>query len=124
MKISNDSLITASVDLASSANLTGVYIGQAALAAVQLVYTGTPAGNFKLQGSCDKGQPNASTEAQQLVGVSNWSDVTSATTISAAGSMIINVVDPGYHWVRVVWTATGAGTTPLLTVARLATKGV
>jgi hypothetical protein len=123
MKISNDSLITASVDLSSSSNLMAYYIGHVGLAAVQLVYTGTPAGNFKIQGSCDRGQPNASSESQQAVGVTNWSDVSSATTISAAGSLIINLPDPGYQWIRVAWTATGAGTTPFLTVARATTKG-
>lgn len=123
MKISNDSMIASPVDLAASANLSGLYIGHVGIAAVQLVYTGTPAGNFKIQGSCDAGQPSAQAESQRLIGVSNWSDVSSATTVSAAGSLIINLPDPGYQWLRVVWTATGAGTSPLLTVARLNTKG-
>ncbi|MEZ0208595.1 MAG: hypothetical protein ACAH17_00255 [Candidatus Paceibacterota bacterium] len=129
MRIKNEDILDidgtrATVSLAASANLKPLWIGQSALAAIQLIYTGTPAGNFKLQGSCDPGQPNAQSEAQQYAGVSNWTDVTSTTTISAAGSTMYNIADPGYYWVRVVWTATGAGSTPVLTQARCVTKGI
>jgi hypothetical protein len=130
MKINNENILeidgtSATVDLSSSANLKPIWLGHVAIAAIQLVFTGTPAGSFKLQASCDKGNPSAASEAQQYSGVSNWTDVAdSSETISAAGSLLWNIADPGYQWVRVVWTATGAGTTPVLTIARCVTKGV
>lgn len=128
MKTNHENLIpSGTVDLSEHANLEPVHIGQSAIVAVQLVYTGTPAGSFKLQGSCDKGNPNAQARSStsQQAGVTNWTDLgVSSGAISAAGSTLFNVIDPGYNWIRVVWTKTGAGTTPVLTVAQAVVKGV
>lgn len=110
--------------LGSSANFKPVWIENSMSYSIQLTFTGTPAGNFKLQGSNDVGQPQAAAESQRSSGVVNWTDVPSTqTTVSAAGSLLYNVEIAGYSWVRVVWTATGAGTTPILTVARAVIKG-
>lgn len=130
MKTNQENLIpSGTVSLAASANLEPFFMGQSVVATVQLVWTGTPAGNFKLQGSCDKGNFNAQARSStsQQAGVSNWSDIASpaAVTVSAAGNQLFNLSDVGYHWVRVVWTATGAGSgTPTLTVAQVVTKGI
>lgn len=109
--------------MASSFNLHPIYLGHIVDYSIQLVFTGSPGGNFKLQASNDPGQPNAASEAQQVVGVTNWTDVLdSAQTISAAGNHVWTVENAGYTWVRVVWTATsGSGT---LTSARANGKGV
>lgn len=130
MRISNEDMLEvdgtrATVSLAASANLKPIWLGHIINFSMQLVYTGTPAGNFKLQVSDDKGDPNAASEAQKYAGVTNWTDMSdSAVTISAAGNIMFNIQNTGYEWVRVAWTATGAGTTPVLTTARAKVKGM
>jgi len=125
MKVSNDSISFSSTDLSASRNSEPVNVQNVVNYAVQLVFTGTPAGNFKLQASCDEGQPAATTEAQRASGVVNWTDVAdTATTVSAAGNLMYDVTNAGHNWFRVVYTATGAGTTPVLTSSRFNTKGV
>lgn len=130
MRVRNENLLEldgAAVNgsLAASKNLQAMWLGHISQFAIQLVFTGTPAGNFKLQASNDVGHPQAASEAEREVQVVNWTDITdSAVTISAAGNVMWNVENVGYNWVRVAWTATGAGTTPLLTVARAYVKGI
>lgn len=110
-------------DMASSFALNPIYLGHIVDYSIQLVFTGTPGGNFKLQVSNDLGNINATTEAEQVAGVTTWTDVAgSPQTISAAGDHTWAVDNAGYRWVRVVWTATsGSGT---LISARVNGKGV
>ena len=129
MKINNENILEingaiTNPDLSASLNLKPVWLGEVAIAAIQIVFTGTaPTGTFKLQASCDKGNPKASSETQQYAGVSNWTDVSSSSqAVTDAGNLLWNIADPGYQWVRVVWTrASGTGN---ITVARCTTKGV
>lgn len=75
--------------------------------AIQIEFTGTPTGNFKLQASTDPYVSNP-TAAQLPV---NWTDVVDSTfTVSAAGNVMWNVADVEYNWVRVVYTDTSGGT--------------
>lgn len=131
MRVQNQDLLEidgtrATVSLATSANLKPIWLGHVINASVQLVFTGTPAGNFKLQVSNDLGSIHSASEAQQYVGVSNWTDVADSTqTISAAGNISYELQNVAFEWVRVVWTATGAGSgTPTLTIARSKIKGL
>jgi len=125
MRVKNENLLTtATLTLASSQNLRPVWLGHIALFSVQLVFTGTPDGAFKLQGSNDVGSIDAADLDNQDNGLTNWTDITNTSTnISAAGSLLYNIPDSGYAWVRVVWTANSGGTTPLLTSARAYVKG-
>lgn len=127
MRVNNENILeldgaAVSGDLTASANYKPLWLGNVVNYSIQLVFTGTLGGNFKLQASCDKGSPNSASEAQQSSGVTNWTDVAdSAFTVSAAGNVMWNVRNTGYEWVRVAWTATsGAGT---LTSARCKIKG-
>lgn len=131
MRINNEDLLVvdgtrATVSLASSSNLRPLWLGHVLNYGIQLVFTGTPDGTFKLQVSNDRGQPEASGDAQKYAGVTNWTDVAdSSQTISAAGNVYYDVQLSGAEWVRVVWTASGAGSgTPTLTSARAKIKGV
>jgi hypothetical protein len=122
MRIGNDSL-NIGTNLAVNQTSDPVYLGHIANYSIQLVFTGTPGGNFKLQCSNDMGNPSASKESDRDFQIENWTDVAdSAQTISAAGNHTWDVQNAGYRWVRVVWTQTsGSGT---LTSARFNVKGI
>jgi hypothetical protein len=129
MKINNENIleidgVLTTPNLSASFNLKPIWLGHVAIASVQLTYGGlAPTGSFKLQASCDPGNPKASGESNQYATVTSWTDVAnSATAVSASGSVLWNIVDPGYQWVRVVWTWT-SGNGPLLS-ARCTQKGI
>lgn len=124
MRIKNDSLTFDTTDLAQ-ATCTSVAVNLSHISqfAVQLVTSGTHAGTFKVQVSCDAGSPNAGTEAQQATGVSNWSDLPNATAaVTNGAAYLIHCVDAGYNWARIVYTKTSG--TGSITSARINTKGV
>ncbi len=128
MKINNENIlvidgVSTVPNLAASFNLKPIWLGHVAIAAIQVMFSGAaPTGSFKLQASCDAGNHRASGEANQYATVTNWTDVAnSATAVSASGSVLWNIADPGYQWVRVVWTFTsGTGT---VSSARCTQKG-
>lgn len=108
----------ASQSMAASFNMPAVYVFNNVMASAQLVFTGTANGAFKLQGSNDH---KVTTNFLPV----NWTDIpSSSTTVSTAGSVILRDPEVSYAWLRVVYTAAGAGTAPVLTVARLVVKGV
>jgi hypothetical protein len=83
---------------------------------IHAVFTGTPTGTLKIQGSNDVGSDGIGT------GVSNWSDIPGQTlAVAAAGNGMFNVDASYYKWARLFYTK--AGGTGTLT-ARLNSKGV
>ena len=125
MRVKNEYILDDSgpVSLANTVALKPVWLGHIAIASVQLEFTGTPAGNFRLQVSNDVGQITAAGAAQQETGVETWTDYTSPVTVSAAGNLYIEAKDIGAEWMRVLYTATGPGTSPVLVKARAKVKG-
>jgi hypothetical protein len=113
LRISNENLLSENgpEDMSANFELRPIYLGHIAQYAIQLVFTGTPGGNFKLQCSNDPGSINSATRTMQPYNVTNWTDILdSAQTISAAGNHTWNAENVGYLWVRVVWTQTsGSG---------------
>jgi hypothetical protein len=97
--------------------------------AIQVVFTGTPAGAFKLQCSCDPVPPPALSlgpnGSPQLAPI-HWTDIAgSSAAVSAAGDITWNYQDCGFTYVRVVYTDTSGGTsTAAITSATATTKGV
>lgn len=115
---------SATTSLGASANFPAVWLGHVVNFSIQVVFTGTPVGVFKLQASDDQGQPDGGTGTAGLAtGVTNWTDIAdSSQSISAAGDMTWNYANAGFRFVRVVYTRTsGTGT---VTSARCSIKGV
>lgn len=91
---------------------------------IQLSWSGTPTGTFKLQGSSDplySGAPGTNPAEP-----TNWTDVPSSSqAVVAAGSYMWNISDVMYNWVRVVFTdGSGGASTALITSAVFNGKGV
>jgi hypothetical protein len=112
MRIGRDDLTLDGTNMAVNITSEPVYLGHICNYSIQLVFTGSPGGNFKLQMSNDEGNPSAPKESDRDFKITNWTDIAdSAVTISAAGDLAYNYRDAGYRWVRVLWTQTsGSGT--------------
>lgn len=77
---------------------------------IQAIFTGSPVGAIKLQGSSDP-VPDANFAAANYP-VVNWTDIAnSSTSVTGSGTVAYDVVKSAYNWVRVVYTASsGTGT--------------
>jgi hypothetical protein len=113
MRIGNGSYfdVNTPTDMSASFASNPLWLGHICNYSIQLEFTGSPNGTFKLQMSNDPGQPSQ----QPLVEfnyVKNWTDIKgSDQVITASGDHSWNVQDAGYRWVRFVWTrSSGSGT--------------
>lgn len=123
MRIGNDSMQDSATSMGASFTLLPVYLGHIANYALQLVFTGAPAGTFKLQASNDPGYPTQPGRIPQSDTVANWTDISnSSQEISASGNVMWDVQNAGYLWARVVYTRTSG--TGSVTTARFNVKGV
>jgi hypothetical protein len=89
---------------------------------IQVFFTGTPTGTFKLQASDDVYPSVNQTNLANL----NWSDIANSSfTVAAAGNVMWNYsLLAGYNWVRVVYTDGSSGeSTATITSATLNGKG-
>lgn len=112
MKVLNKGITFDDVALTAGRTTEAISVTHMAQFAVQVSVTGTATGTLKIQASCDELEP------------SNWTDLSgaSASLSGAAATVLINVVDAGYNWVRVVYAHTsGTGT---VTSARINCKGI
>lgn len=103
---------------------TSTPLDQAVGCAIQVVWTGTPNGTFKLQASDDKPSRQTQTSSGGPDTITNWTDITdsSYTIAGTAGDYMWNITDVMYRNIRLVYTNTsGTGT---LTVAQIVVKGV
>jgi hypothetical protein len=123
MRIGNDEISLDGTNMAVNITSDPIYLGHIANYNLQIVFTGTPGGNFKLQISNDLGRPEAALEEDRDFQITNWTDMAdSAQTISAAGNHSYEVQNAGHRWVRLVWTQTSS--TGTITSARFNVKGV
>ena len=123
MRTGNENLGFSGTDLSTNQTSYDLFLSNIFNYSIQLVFTGSPVGTFKLQCSNDQGNPVTPTQTEQNSGVVHWTDVaSSSTSVSGAGNILFDVQNTGYRWVRVVYTASsGSGT---LTVARFNLKGI
>lgn len=105
----------ASGDLTSEHGLLAHAFGYS----IQVVITGSAAGSISLQGSSDP-VPNSNFNVRTFP-VANWTDIAdSLEAVTGAGTVMYNVANASYNWVRVIYTsASGTGTMTI----RLNTKG-
>jgi hypothetical protein len=119
MRLLNDSMISGDVDLSASWTSDAFWLGHMKDFSIQLVFSGFPAGVFRLQCSNDR-----ENNVESASGVQNWSVVQGSTqTISAAGDHTWAISNAGYRWVRVQWVS-AMGSTGTLSSARVNGKGV
>jgi hypothetical protein len=77
---------------------------------IQITFTGTPTGSFKLQASSDPWPPQNPNYAPKDAPL-NWTDVANSTFIvTAAGNVMWDYSMCGFNSVRVVYTDTSGGT--------------
>jgi len=101
--------------MASSFKSTGVDLNQTVLYSIEAVFSGAPVGSFNLEVSNDivpVDPSNTNPVGPDPAGnVVNWVTYTgSSTAVSGSGNFLWNVLEAGYRWVRVSYTATsGSG---------------
>lgn len=124
MRINNENLLDGvSTSLGADWVSEVLYLGHISQYSIQLVFTGTPDGVFKLQCSNDQGHPNAQSKAEQSADVVNWTDIAgSSQIVTDAGDLTYNSENVGYLWVRVVWVYNAS--TGTLSSVRANVKGV
>jgi hypothetical protein len=110
------------LDLTVSQATAGFYVGQAFNYSIQMVWTGSPIGNFTLEVSNDSG-PYEGVITPSSPGVVNWDTYVGSTVAAGAGSgsWLYDVTLTGVRWVRLVYTATAS--VGSLVSARLNPKG-
>lgn len=91
---------------------------------IQIVYTGTPTGTFKLQASSDNSATMTAAGQFPYTPV-NWTDVlNSSQVVVNAGSTMWNVEWASYNFIRVVYTDGSSGaSTAVITVSTMNVKG-
>lgn len=114
-------IIPTSTVMNATINSQAMQLLQMVTYSIQIFFTGTPTGSFKLQASDDT-CPNP---VPDIVWPQNWTDVKDSTfNVAAAGNVMWTVEFPGYNWVRVVYTDTSSGTsTAIITSATFNAKG-
>lgn len=101
--------------MATSFKSTGIDLNQTVLYSIEAVWTGAPVGSFNLEVSNDivAVAPSATNPVgpDPAANVVNWVTYTgSATAVSGPGNFLWNVLEAGYRWVRVSYTAaSGSG---------------
>jgi hypothetical protein len=85
-----------------------VYLNQIAMGSIEAVWTGSPVGEIKLQVSVN--HKEAANGGVAVAGT--WTDYTNSEySMTTAGSVVWNLSNIGYQYIRVVYTRTsGTGT--------------
>lgn len=118
MRISNDTILQAPVDMTSAWTSEPIWLGHLRDFSIQLFFTGNPVGVFRLQCSNDREQ-----SVETAAGVTNWSIMSGSTqTIEEAGDHTWAIADAGYRWLRIQWIP-GLGSSGSIDTGRINGKG-
>lgn len=100
--------IFAATTMTGTIHSSAIFMAQEWMLSIQAVWTGTPAGNFIIETSCDPGQLDISTGFG--TGITNWVTYSGSTQAAggAAGSFIWRIADFPDRWVRLSYTASGS----------------
>jgi len=121
MRNKNYPLTISNTSLLSNRTSDPIFLGHVNILSIQITTTGTPNGTFKIQGSNDMGADDTAIKSPSIT---NWADISGASqAITAAGSIMLNVVDSGYRWARLVWTNSSSGDPSAVSVLRVNIKG-
>lgn len=94
---------------------------------IQIVFTGSPTGSFKLQASCDPLSSKGTGFNGDVSYVpTHWTDIAdSSQSVTAAGNIEWNMSEVMFNWVRVVYTdGSGGLSIAVITSAVFNGKGV
>jgi hypothetical protein len=101
-------IIPAATVLNTTVNSTPMQLYEMYGFSIQVVFTGTPTGTFKLQASDDPVYASNIPAGARVV--TNWTDIDgSDQVVTAAGSVMWSATDAMYNFVRVVYTDASAG---------------
>lgn len=116
-------IIAANTMLNTTRNSIAIPLYQMFSFSIQIVFTGTPTGTFKLQASCDPVNPTSQVQPQPAP--TNWTDISgSSFNVAAAGNVEWDYQMPGFNWVRVVYSDGSSGaSTAIVTVSTFNGKG-
>lgn len=112
MRTANNALFSAA-SLGASFNSDPVRLENMTHFSAQIVITAasTLNGTFTLEGSNDAGQ-DVNGAGSAVTGLSNWTTIGSTSqAVTADGSVLYNIVDTSFRWIRVVWTRTAGSAT-------------
>lgn len=125
MKVNNFNMLSAGpVTLDQDIEFAPIPLEHICNYAIQLVFTGTPDGDFKLQASNDEAPYNQPSLSQGQLNqyITHWTDIAGSTSlVTEAGDIMWTVENAGYSYVRVVWSHTAS--TGSLVSARCYVKG-
>lgn len=108
MRISNQPLVLQPTAVTTTFTSKAIWLGHIANYAIQLSYAGAAVGvTVKLQASCDEGATQEQAQANVERQIVNYTDVAGSSktlTATTADTLLYDVSNAGYNWVRVVIT--------------------
>lgn len=105
MRIANKDLIDSTVNLVANFTSDGFFLGHIVNYSIQAVFNGTPDGTFTLECSNDMGSEDRGNGGWNSSGVTNWTEIGgSSSIVTGADTIVWDVQNAGYRWVRVKWT--------------------
>lgn len=102
----NDRSVISNVLMNGTVNSPAILLNRNVGFSFQAVWTGSPTGNFYLQGSCDSAEVPATVPT-------NWStDYTTKVDVTVVDNPFLinfNANEVNYNWVRFVFSGSGSG---------------
>jgi hypothetical protein len=122
-------IIPASTVMSTTLNSVACQVYGSFAFSIQIFFTGTPTGSFKLQMSdypAYTGVPNSGGSGLNVSPTTQWTDIANSTfTVTAAGNVAWDYSWAGFNWVRVVYSDTSGGSsTAIITSSTFNSKSM